>query len=416
KSAFMVNPEALQLHHLPHDTLRSILSRLTFRESSRMGLLSRKWRQLWRSCCPKLVFTRATMFKPRNKIMRRTRTKFARRVNSLLRQLCAPPTLNKFVVKFGLRRKHTCHVDRWVRFCSESGAKHITFDFTLGVKKGSFSGFADEKYIFPLHVFSGPDSSPAHIKSLHLGYVCLSTATTGFAGFANLKKLTLYKISFLSDFQCLMLPECTALEWLSISRSSVTNLTFCEPLRRLHYLCLHYCYLDKIELEAPNLTSFDLTNWPISFALSESLKLMEANIELLNNRTPYGDNLDYIYTELPATLPHVQKLSITSKLYIYDKLQRFAKTSVRFINLRHLTLYSPLWGESGSVGGIIRLAYLLELAPVLEELELHPYGAEHEHQSTVIKKRLENAADVNGSHHLNSNNSTIIQGYLVDNT
>uniref|UniRef100_A0A0E0P0M4 F-box domain-containing protein n=1 Tax=Oryza rufipogon TaxID=4529 RepID=A0A0E0P0M4_ORYRU len=370
KSVPMTKPEALQLHHLPDDVLHRILSRLTFRESSRMGLLSRKWQKLWRSCCPKLIFTRATMFKPGNKTIRRTRTNFARRVNSLLRQLCAPPTLNKFVVKFGLRRKHTCHVNRWVGFCSKLRARHITFDFTPGVK-GIFRGLADEKYIFHLHVFSVPDRSPAHIKSLHLSYVWLNTATTGFTGFANLKKLTLHKVSFLNDFQHLMLSECTALEWLSISCSSFTELTLCKPLRRLRYLSLHYCYMEKVELEAPNLTSVDLTNRPIPLALSESLKVMEANIKLLHKSVLYGDNLDYICTELPAALPHVQKLSITSTLCIYDELQSFAKTSVRFINLRHLSLYLPLYGDGRSVGGILRLAYLLELAPVLEELELH---------------------------------------------
>jgi hypothetical protein len=56
------------------------------------------------------------------------------------------------------------------------------------------------------------------------------------------------------------------------------------------------------------------------------------------------------------------------------QLQSFAKTSVRFINLRHLSLYLPLYGDGRSVGGILRLAYLLELAPVLEELELHVSG------------------------------------------
>nr|ACN85308.1 unknown [Oryza ridleyi] len=282
-----------------------------------MGFLSREWRQLWRTCCLKLVFKRATMFQPGNTSMKCTRTKFARRVNSLLQHLCSPPTLNKFVVKFGLRRKHTCHVDRWVRLCATSRAKHINFDFTPGVK-GIFRGLADDKYIFPLGVFSGPDSSPSNIKSLHLGYVCLNAATSGSAGFANLKKLTLHKVSFLSDFNCFVLSECTALEWLSISCSSFTELALCKPLRRLRYLCLHYCYLKKIELEAPNLTSFDLTNLPIPFALSESMKVVEANIKLL----PFGDNLDYIYTELPAALPHLQKLSITSTLHIYDELQR----------------------------------------------------------------------------------------------
>uniref|UniRef100_A0A0E0D5L1 At1g61320/AtMIF1 LRR domain-containing protein n=1 Tax=Oryza meridionalis TaxID=40149 RepID=A0A0E0D5L1_9ORYZ len=309
---------------------------VTFRESSRMAFLSRRWQQLWRCCCPKLVLKRGTMFQPKNTSMKRTRTKFARRVNSLLRHLCSPPTLSKFVVKFRLPRKHTCHVDvdvdGWVRFCAASRARHIAFDFTPEAKN-IFKGLPDDKYIFPLH---WPGQLP---------YVCLNTTTTGFAGFANLKKLTLHKVSFLSDSQFLMLPECTALEWLSISCCSYTDLTLCKPLLRLRYLCLHYCYLEKIELEAPNLTSFDLINRPIPLALSESLKVM--NFKLLHKSERYGDNLDYICTELPAALPGVQKLSITSTLYIYDELKRFANTSVRIINLRHLNL---------SVDGILRLA------------------------------------------------------------
>ncbi|CAO1945406.1 unnamed protein product [Urochloa humidicola] len=80
----------LQLHHLPNDVLCSILSRLLFRNSLRMGLLSRNWRALWRSCCPKVVFTRATMFQLGNTSMRRTRANFALRVNTILRQLCSP--------------------------------------------------------------------------------------------------------------------------------------------------------------------------------------------------------------------------------------------------------------------------------------------------------------------------------------
>uniref|UniRef100_A0A0D3FN72 At1g61320/AtMIF1 LRR domain-containing protein n=1 Tax=Oryza barthii TaxID=65489 RepID=A0A0D3FN72_9ORYZ len=270
--------------------------------------------------------------------------------------------------------KHTCHVDvdvdGWVRFCAASRARRIAFDFTPGAKN-IFKGLPDDKYIFPLHVFSGPDSSPSHVRSLNLAYVCLNTTTTGFAGFANLKKLTLHKVLFL-----IMLPECTALEWLSIICCSYTELTLCKPLLRLRYLCLHYCNLEKIELEAPNLTSFDLINRPIPLALSESPKVMK--FKLLHKSVRYGDNLDYICTELPAALPGVQKLSITSTLYIYDELKRFAKTSVRFINLRHLNL---------SVDGILRLAYLLEVAPVLEELELHINEERICHRIGMIKLR-----------------------------
>lgn len=90
---------------------------------------------------------------------------------------------------------------------------------------------------------------------------------------------------------------------------------------------MHYCYLKKIELEAPNLTSFDLTNQPIPFVLGGPLKLMEANIKLLAKDSPYGDNLDYIYTELPAALSHVHKLSITSDLFIYDQVLSVAEST-----------------------------------------------------------------------------------------
>ncbi|ONM12445.1 SKP1-like protein 4 [Zea mays] len=311
--------DAVQLHDLPNDILGSILSRLTFRESSQMGLVSHTWRRLWRSCCRKLVFTSATMFQPGNRSIKHTRTNFAMRVNSFLRQLHTHPTLNKFVIKFGLRRKHTRHVNRWIRFCSVSRARHITINFTPGVKD-FFMGPANSKYIFPLNVFSGPEGSSTHVRTLHLGYVCLDTTSSDFMIFANLKKLTLHKISFLGDLQCLMLPECNSLECLSISFCSLPGLSTCQPLQRLRCVRLHYCYLKKIELEAPNLTSFDLTNQPIPFVLGGSLNVMEANIKLLAKDSPYGDNLDYIYTELPAALSHVHKLSITSGLFVFDQV------------------------------------------------------------------------------------------------
>jgi hypothetical protein len=207
-----------------------------------MGLVSHIWRRLWRSCCRKLVFTRATMFQPRNKSIKRTRTNFAMRVDSFLRQLHTHSPLDKFVVKFGLRRKHTYHVNRWIRFCSASRARHITINFTPGVKDFAM-GLANSKYIFPLNVFSGPDGSSTHVRFLHLGYVCLDTTSSGFMAFANLKKLTLHKISFLGGLQCLMLPEFNSLEWLSISYSSLPGLSTCQPVQRLRCVHLHYCYL-----------------------------------------------------------------------------------------------------------------------------------------------------------------------------
>ena len=49
----------------------------------------------------------------------------------------------------------------------------------------------------------------------------------------------------------------------------------------------------------------------------------------------------------------------------------FVKNQTRLTNLRRLVLNIDIVGSPEVTGGILRLAYLLELAPVLEDLVLH---------------------------------------------
>jgi hypothetical protein len=49
----------------------------------------------------------------------------------------------------------------------------------------------------------------------------------------------------------------------------------------------------------------------------------------------------------------------------------FVKNQTRLTNLRRLVLKIDIVGSPEVTGGILRLAYLLELAPDLEELVLH---------------------------------------------
>jgi len=54
------------------------------------------------------------------------------------------------------------------------------------------------------------------------------------------------------------------------------------------------------------------------------------------------------------------------------QMQEFTKCPTVFFNIKHLVLTIEMFRHHDEhTGGIIRLAYLLELAPVLEELELH---------------------------------------------
>uniref|UniRef100_A0A0A9CPW2 F-box domain-containing protein n=1 Tax=Arundo donax TaxID=35708 RepID=A0A0A9CPW2_ARUDO len=348
----------LQLHHLPPDILRGILSRLTLKEAVRMSILSRKWKQLWK-CYPKLVFTRATMRSSDALIGHQNplRTRFIRGINSILRQLKSA-NLYKFVVKFGLRKRHTHHINRWVNFSAASRTKHVVLDLCPGVKGSTDT---DDRYSFPLDVFNA--SGGSCVKYLRLGFVSL-TLPSDFCGFKNLKKLSLHKVIITGELQCL-LPECSVIEWLSITCCKLVGLSISQQLSRLLFLRVQYCKLQKLNIQAPNLTTFEFADHMIPIVLGESLNISEATIELFS----FVDCFDYVFSELVNALSHVQSLSINFR--INTEVEGFVKNPSRLTFLRHLVLKIDISGWPETTAGILRLVYLLELAPVLEELVLH---------------------------------------------
>ncbi|XP_044459875.1 uncharacterized protein [Triticum aestivum] len=226
----------MQLQLLPYDVLRDILSRLSIKDVVRISTLSGEWRQQ-RICHPDLVFTKDTfgistdtntdpdlvtkdyygIIKDMNTKRASWAAKFIANVDSVLRPLCSTPTtmtLDKFVVKFGLRIRHKYHIDRWVRFSIALRAKHIAFDFTVDVT--CYGATYDKyKYVFPLCNLSGPNGSC--VTSLDLGYVWLKLPLS-FSGITNLRNLRLSTVSISDDdLQCLLLScallECINIEW-----------------------------------------------------------------------------------------------------------------------------------------------------------------------------------------------------------
>lgn len=354
----MTKLKGLQLHHLPRDVLRIILSRLTLKEAVRMSILSRRWRHLWK-CYPKLVFTRATMRRSNAMVgcQKSLRTRFIRGINSILRQLMST-NLSKFVVKFALRRKHKSHIDRWVKFSATSKTKHVVMDLCPG-PKGSSETY--DMYSFPLHVFSG--SSGSCVRSLCLGFVYL-TLHPDLYGFANLKKLSLHMVTIAGELQCLF-PQCAVLEWLSIIKCRLVGLSIGQELSRLQYLCVKFCSLQRLDIQAPNLTTLVFSDSMVPIMLHDPLNISEATISLFSS----SDCFNYVFTDVVNALSHVHSLSINFR--IETKVQGFVKNPTRLTNLRHLTLKIDIAGWPEAAGGILRLAYLLELAPVLEGFVLH---------------------------------------------
>ncbi|KAJ1275743.1 hypothetical protein BS78_05G159500 [Paspalum vaginatum] len=346
-----------QFHRLPPDIIYGVLSRLPFKEAARTSMVSRRWRMLWR-CYPKLIFTRDTMLHGSitdDHSSTHIVTTFIRRVNSVVWQLKLG-TLKKFVVIFPLLRRDAHHIDRWVSLSATSRARRIIRDLCPETENMD----EDDKYCFPLHLFPSDNC----VKSLCLGFVSL-TLPPSLGGFTNLKKLGLHMVSIKGHLQCL-LPKCEVLEWLSLTQCSLQDLSICQPLHRLRYLRVQHCRLPKLHVQAPNLTEFELTDYPIPIVLGECLNLSKPTIMLLSS----SDCFDYVFAELPGVLCHVQhRLSVN--MTIRTKTQGFVAGGARFNNLKHLILNLDVQGFNDTSNWIIRLASLLQLAPILEELELN---------------------------------------------
>ncbi|KAM3196656.1 hypothetical protein ACQJBY_072388 [Aegilops geniculata] len=284
---------------------------------------------------------------------------FVRNVDSVLRQLSPTDPRDKFVLEFRFIQSNVeCHVDQWVAFCAASTAKDIVFDFNPG-------SWGTYWLSFPLKHFR--NGSPA-IRSLHLMSVDLypPAVPPDFCGFTNLRELKLDSV--LGDIHCLLLPAFSVLEWLSITRCTLHSFSASQPLGRLRYMCVQYCHMHELEVQAPKLAKFEFASFEVHpvFVLDECVDIQEVTVTVLTEE----DVFDYAFAKLPAGgMSYARKLSM--QIAIDTQVLQFAGCPSSFINLNHLILTMHVRVRYDSTSGILRLASLLELAPVLEQLELH---------------------------------------------
>ncbi|CAL5003672.1 unnamed protein product [Urochloa decumbens] len=99
--------------------------------------------------------------------------------------------------------------------------------------------------------------------------------------------------------------------------------------------------------------------------LDELLLLKEATIETMSG----SDNLDYSFSTLLNAMPNLERLSLS--LYMIRETKGWAVSPRDFIHLRYLKMEIHLHGQVECSSGLLRLVSLLEVAPLLEEMELH---------------------------------------------
>uniref|UniRef100_A0ACD5WLD7 Uncharacterized protein n=1 Tax=Avena sativa TaxID=4498 RepID=A0ACD5WLD7_AVESA len=346
---------------LPEGIMHDIVSRLTLKDAVRTSSVATSWRRLW-ACHPDLCFDSPTILnrEPGSR-SRRRRHRFIRRVNAILESHNGT-RLRRFKIAFTFDARHAKYLDPWLNFALDSKASIISVNLLPVLHKGSARSW-EETYTMPSRMFSSQDAS--YIEMLQLVGVSLKPPH-GFDGFVNLRVLDLQCVYMFGGNFELLLSKCNALECLHLRHCCpMPNLKVQQPLCRLSYLSVRECLPQGMEFNAPNLAKFDYSGEAIPITLSESMKLAHATVTLMG----YDDTLEHVFTELPKTLSHVETLAVNT--CINTEVFGFSKCLMKYTHLIKLEVTVSILGDSRNRNGILRLASLLEVAPLLQRLELN---------------------------------------------
>uniref|UniRef100_A0A0E0JS88 F-box domain-containing protein n=1 Tax=Oryza punctata TaxID=4537 RepID=A0A0E0JS88_ORYPU len=361
------------LHALPEDIICNIVSRLTLKDAVRTSLVSSSWRQLWTSY-PNLCFDSPTMLNRKiGSGSKRRRHRFIRRVNAFL-ESHAGIGLRTFKVAFALDNKHAKYLDKWFSFALGSKATEITLNMLPEIDRGSTQSWKGA-YTLPFHMFDRQSAS--RIESFQLVFMSLKLPHD-FYGFNSLRVLDLQRVHISGDLG-LLLSKCNALESLSLYRCyPLLNLKVQQPLHQLRYLSFRECFEESLEFDAANLAKFEYSGRaPMIITLGEPINLKEATITLLE----YDDTLEQVFAELPKSMSSVETLFVNT--HLKTQVVGFSKQPMKFNHLVKLEMTVNILGNAEFKNGILRLAYLLEVAPLLQRLELnmiphHSAGGYHD--------------------------------------
>uniref|UniRef100_A0A0D9XSR0 At1g61320/AtMIF1 LRR domain-containing protein n=1 Tax=Leersia perrieri TaxID=77586 RepID=A0A0D9XSR0_9ORYZ len=164
-------------------------------------------------------------------------------------------------------------------------------------------------------------------------------------------KLILHKVSIDGDLQRL-LPECTVLEWLGFMFCSLhhRDLIIHRPMERLRYLHVLFCRLQKLELQAPNLTEFEFGSHQVPLVVGDCINLSMATVWVMKP----SDGFDYAFTRLPVALAHVRDL-----LYINMAI-RIERHRRQLISTSDMTGFYGIRGQLELAHRILRSTAALE--------------------------------------------------------
>ncbi|XP_066161268.1 uncharacterized protein [Oryza sativa Japonica Group] len=126
------------------------------------------------------------------------------------------------------------------------------------------------------------------------------------------------------------------------------------------------CHLQRMELHAPNLTTFEYDGSLALVTLNECSNIKASTIRLFDEKT-----LQNILTGIPSVLPHVETLYV--EVHVKTQMSGFTQSPLKFTQLKCLTLEITFERGSFDRNSVFQLTNLFVAAPFLEDLYLDMY-------------------------------------------
>ncbi|CAO2040834.1 unnamed protein product [Urochloa humidicola] len=326
--------------NLPEDIWCSIHSLLPMQDAARVACVSQAFVRSWR-CRPKLDFCKNTL-KALNKEACQNDDKagnFKSRIDCILKKHSGIGLKSlKFEFPSVHNQDHLAHLDSWLQIAVKPGIEELSLRLTV-----------DRSYNFPCSLLSGGTGDRLRYLSLSS---CQFHPTVELGCLRSLTRLQLTMVHITSNELGYLLSSLFALEVLELRSCNNIVCLKIPCLQQLSYLEVSTCTsLKAIESKAPNLYS-------VWFTGDLGVKLSLGNTWHIKKLYRHCSNFAfYARTELPASMPNLESLTICSDIEMVST----PVVPSKFLHLKFLSI---------AIGGVtfdyLSLVSFLDASPSLE--------------------------------------------------
>nr|GLL40324.1 putative FBD-associated F-box protein At1g61330 [Ipomoea trifida] len=329
------------MSRLPDEILISVLSCLPLKEAVVTAILSRRWRNLWKSIVG-LEFNSETILGGRDifsKSLNTERIKYVNWVNRVIRQHNGL-VIDSFKISFDLDKGSKSAVDNWVKVALSKKVKRLELDL---LEYEDSIRDTMRNYTFPSKLFTSRQSNMA-----------------AFTGLRFLTVLSLRCVNVSDQVLESFLLHCPLLEVLSVHGSGgLVNVKVVGLALKLNSLEIVFCLgLKTIELQDTTLSSLSYLGPAVTFIFKNVPKLEEVSVGM--GRSGLENN---VFGQLACCFNQLEILT----LVIYRP-----QAIVNFSNIPELPKLKELVLKIGAVDdeSLLQFTSLLQHSPHLERFVL----------------------------------------------